>query len=183
VLGIRHRPRRQSAQRGDDALQLDEMRVVRRQAGAHGFERRLQDTDPCAGPHRQAAIVESNPEGTARVAQTKLAVFEHAAVLIAQERQEHLVGEVGFRRAPIDVEESRELRARPVFQHVLPVGVRIVGHTHVVRHDVQHQSHVALAQRLRERQEVGLTAQIGIEVTLIGHVVPMRAATARLEQR
>ena len=52
---------------------------------------------------------------------------------------------------------------------------------HVVRDDVQQQPHPAVAQRLHERVELRLGAQLGVQPGGIGHVVPVGAAPAGLQ--
>ena len=53
----------------------------------------------------------------------------------------------------------------------------------MIRHDIDHQTHLPFVQRLHQPIEILARAELGIEQRVINHVVAMHAAGARLEDR
>ena len=73
-------------------------------------------------------------------------------------------------------------RRGAVLQHVEPA--RIVGleHAHVIGHEVEDQAHAVRAQRGDQRVEIGLAADLGIELVVVHHVVAVRASRPRAQE-
>ena len=108
----------------------------------------------------------------------QLLIFEHAAELIAQDRQQHLATQGFLGRAPVDVEEAGVLRRGSVFQHVLPPAVMRVVDAHVVGHDVDDQPQPLVAQCLGKGVKLLFGAQLRVELAMIDNVVAVAAAGA-----
>ncbi len=117
------------------------------------------------------------------VDQLQLLVLQHLAVLVAQDRQQHLLLELLLGRVPVDIEELSVRRSQAVLQHVLPPQVVRVVDAHVIGHDVQQQSHLVLAELLGEGLEILLRAEGRMNRVMIDHVVAVRACLPRAEQR
>ncbi len=128
-------------------------------------------------------VVHGEGAGAGVEAQHQAAGGELHAVVVAQDRQQHAVGEVLRGRAPVDVEEVRERGGGAVLQHVLPPCVVGGEHAHVVGHDVHHDRHAVLAQLRHEVGELGLRADLGVERLVVDDVVAVRAAGARAQER
>ena len=97
------------------------------------------------GRDRQQLVVVADDEQAVAIGELQLLALEDGAVLIAEDRDEHFVGELVLHRMPFDVEEASEARARPVLEHVEPPRIRGLGDAHVIRHDVEHVPHAAVA--------------------------------------
>ena len=169
--------------RGQDALQLQQIRRVVGPAAPQIGDDRLENRADRARPQRQARVEVAAMKRAAVVLDGDLLVFEHAAVLIAQHRQQDLVGELGLGRIPVDVEEPRRRRAARVLEHVLPVAIFRRGDAHVVRHHVHEQAHAARAQRGRQRVEILVGADLRVQARRIDDVVAVQAARARGQKR
>ena len=76
------------------------------------------------GRDRQPLVVVARRRTRRRVRELQLLPLEHGAVLIAENRDQHLVRELVLHRMPLDVEEAREARARAVLEDVQPPRVR-----------------------------------------------------------
>ena len=115
--------------------------------------------------------------------QLQLALLQHAAVLVAEDRQQHLVLELALQRLPVDVEEQRVLRRRAILQHVHPPRVRRLRDPHVVRHEVDDDPHAGLRHFAGEARVLLPRRHLGIELIVIVDVVAVRAPRRRLEDR
>ena len=145
VLQLRH-----------DALQFGEIRVAARgradgQRGGLGVgglefvQRERENLVVRARVDGQAVRVVIQVK-TARVeTDLQFALFEHAPVLVAEDGQEHLVGQLRFQRVPVDVETLGGAGTGAVFQHVHPPAVGRLGDAHVVGHEVSHQAHLVFS--------------------------------------
>ena len=125
-------------------------------------------------PHAEAALVEHQPQ---------LPGVEHRAVLIAQDRQQHLAGQLGLDRIPFDVEMNRRGRRRSLLQHVEPARVAIARDAHVVGHQVDQQAEPALPQRRGQATEGRLASQLGPQPVVVVDVVAVAAGGGGLEER
>ena len=161
--------------------------MQRRAVGAEGrgersnraaeHERRVRRID------RQLVLEVAHHQQAIGVRQDQLAAFEHAAVLIAEDREQELGLQRRLDRRPIDVEEARRGRARPVLEHVAPPRVGVGADAHVIRHEVHDVSEAERVQAVGEaRVRVG-AAELGIDRVVIADVVAVRAARHRREVR
>ena len=167
-------PRRQVAARRQDAEQL--VGVVAGMIGEPVVQILGDDAIVGVWRERQRLLVVADEERAVAVRERELLVLQHLAVLIAEDWNQQLLGELVLHRVPLDVEEAREARARPVLEHVEPPRVRRLRDPHVVRHDVHHVSHAARAERAGPRRVIGVGADLRVELCRIGDVVPVRAA-------
>ena len=111
----------------------------------------------------------------------QFAAFQDASVLIAQNRKQNLVVQIGFERLPVDVEIGRVGRARSVLEHVHPPVIVRLADAHVVRDEIEDLSHPVRVQ-LGDPGVVFLArADRGIQLVVIGDVVAVQAFRARLE--
>ena len=133
--------------------------------------------------HGQARPRVPDDEGALDQLQGELLGLEDPAVLVGEHGEQHAAAELGLDGGPVDVEEARVGRARPVLQHVQPPGVGVAADPHVVGNDVEHDPHVKSGQGGGHAVEGVGTAKLGVERVVVGDVVAMRAARARLEAR
>ena len=148
-----------------------------------GFELVAQDHAVGVGRHRQAIVVMPDHERAVRIRQLQFLPLEHGAVLVAEDRNQHLVRELVLHGMPFDVEEAREARARTILEDVLPPRVRRLRDPHVVRHDVQHVSHPVRSERVDPAPVVVVGAQVRVQTGRVDDVVAMRAARDRSKVR
>ena len=182
-LGALLRVRRQRREPGDERLQRDDVGVLAAQRPGEGVDAVAEDARPRARRDRQHRVEVADEEAAVLEDELQLAAVEHGAVLVAQDRQQHLVGQLGLHGAPVDVEGRRVGRGGAVLEHVEPPGVAVLRDAHVVGDDVDEQAHAARAQGGREALEGGLSAQLRAQPVVIGDVVAVRAARGRLEER
>ena len=175
----------------------DELRVRRRggrQLGEGGADKgQLVRADPLGGIGHQAAhrlgverkstlgVLDDDPAIPPR--QPNLAGLEHPAVVIGQDRQQDHVAQPALRRVPVDVEETGVAAGQAVLEHIGPPAVLLAGDRHVVRHDVEDQAHPPLAQRIGQALEALGAAELVVDPAVVDHVVAVRRAGRRLEDR
>ena len=111
----------------------------------------------------------------------ELARFEHAPVVIAEDRDQHRVSQPRLGRLPLDVEIRREVTRWPVFEHIDPPPVGRRGDRHVIRHDVEDLSQPCALQRRGESPEPFLAAELHIRSRVVDHVVAVGAAWCGLQ--
>ena len=177
IIGLRHR--RKCGESCQDAAELAHVMVI---CAEHLFEpfdvvpkhqRRPSRID------RQATLeVVDHQEPLVRP-QHQLAAFEDRAVLISENREQYFVSQVRLDRQPVDVEEARERRARPVLEHVTPPRVGVGIDSHVIRHAVDDEPETVGANRGGKSLKVCGAAEFGIELSVIADVVAVRATRAR----
>ena len=112
-LDAGRRPWRQVLQRGQDAQQLAQVGVVFAEALAQRIEVVAQDHRRFAGIDGEGVPAVANRERAGIGVQREVAALEHAAVLIVEDRQQHLVLELALHRRPVDVEVARQSDAGP----------------------------------------------------------------------
>ena len=93
------------------------------------------------GRDRKPLVVVADEKRPALVLEPQLLPLEHGTVLVAENRNQHLVGELGLHRVPLDIEEVRVARARAVLEDVQPPGVGRLRDAHVIGHHVEHVPH------------------------------------------
>ncbi len=173
----------QVLERGQDAAQLLEPRVLRPEAARERVEAIGQDLRVGVGGDRQARPRVAQVEGAVRELELELLGLERAPVLIRQDRQEHSIAQLGLDRRPVDVEEAGAGGGPAVLEHVQPPGVGVARDAHVVRDHVEDQAEAARGQRGGQAIEGGRPADLGIERIVIGDVVAVRAAGPAAEAR
>ena len=109
--------------------------------------------------------------------------FEHAAVMVAEDRQEYAIAQSALGRVPVDVEVRRIAAGWAVLQHIPPPRVLGARDRHMIGHNVEHLAEPMTAERLAEAG-VGLSpAQLLIEAVGVHDVIAMRAPPAGLQIR
>ena len=169
------RQRGQAAAQTPDVVRLGEPRgqaLGRGQALASGF----QGERPTARGQREGVLVVAQQEALGIAAERELAGVQRAAERLAQLREQQL------RRRPVDVEVAGVGAVAAVAQQVAPPGIVRRG-GHVVRHDVEDQAQALGLQGGGEAQEALQAAELVLEAAVVGHVVAVRRAGDRLEQR
>ena len=143
-----------------------------------------QDHRRGARGNRQAVVaVYQEKEGAVLVAQGQVLVLQRPTILIPQNRQEHLVGQLGLDRGPVHVEEGRILGTRTVFEHVRPPGVFAGGDPHVVGDDIEELAHAVALEFAHKGVIVFFAAQLRVEGGVIDDVIAVRAPGRGLQVR
>src|SRR3546814_9624451 len=88
----------------------------------YAFEPRIQDSRILPRRDRETVLVVPDAEAALRRIEPELQVapFQHLAIMIAENRQQHLAAEFPLGRLPVDVEMLRIGRGRPPLQQVEP---------------------------------------------------------------
>ena len=143
VLWIARAARGKVAARCQDAQQLVRGLVsgLRRGSASHASKMDAENRRKRIGRNRQDVVEVAHDECALVVGESKFLTLENRAVLIAKDRNQQLVGQLGLDRVPFDVEEMGESRARAVLEDVLPPRVRGFRDAHVIRHQVEHVAH------------------------------------------
>ena len=100
----------------------------------------------------------------------------------AQDRQQYPVLQRGIGRLPIDVEGARMSALPAVFENVHPPGV-FASHRHVIGNDIDNQTHPVCLERRDQFAERILAAEFVIDARMIHHIITMRGAASRGENR
>ena len=103
--------------------------------------------------------------------------------LLAILRAKHGREQLAVLGRPVDVEPAGILGIGTPLQNIEPQ--RIVGapDAHVIGHDVQDSPEAVSAEGLDHRPEIFLRPEFRIELVMIGDVIAVHAARARLEDR
>ncbi|MNN24259.1 hypothetical protein D3C81_1376860 [compost metagenome] len=155
---------------------LGSARVARRSHVGHRLGHRLGQ--------RQAVVAITQRGRPARgPLQPERARGQRVPVGVAEDRQQHLAVQRGVGRLPVDVEILRMGAALAVREHVAPPAVvRGIG-SHMVRHDVHHQTQPRRAGARGQRQQASFAAQFRVDLREIGDVVAVGGAGARRGDR
>ena len=86
-------------QGGDDALQFDQVRVIRRERRAQVLQRRREDGNPGARGDGEMPVGAGDGEGPLVVAQANVALFEDFPILVPQDGEQHFVRQDRLRGA------------------------------------------------------------------------------------
>ena len=92
---------------GQDAQQLAQVRIVLAELGAQRVHTLAQDQGGPARIDRQVALPIAETQRAVLERQGELATLEDPPILVAEDRQQDLVGELCLHRLPVDVEEAR----------------------------------------------------------------------------
>ena len=104
------------------------------------------------------------------------------AIKIAEDRQPHLGNSILL--SPLNIEAFRKRRSGPIFQNITPPFVPVAADAHVVWNEIRQQPHAALPGRFGELGKSILTADHGVDLLIIPHIVIMRAVRrGRVDRR
>ena len=182
---------RQVLQRGEDAAQIvevaarDILGLARPRAPHPGVQLgqvQREDLRIGAGVHREAVVEVADLEPAALEEQLQLAALEHRAEAIAEQGQQHLVGQLLLDRVELDVEEASSHRRGAIFEQVPPERVEAAD-AHVVGDDVEHQAERARPQRGGQRVEVGRRPELRVQLRVVDHVVAVHRAGGGAQDR
>jgi hypothetical protein len=105
----------------------------------------------------------------------QFAALENAPVLIAQDREQDFVLEIGLERFPIDIEVGRVDRTGPVFEHIHPPVVERLADAHVVRDEIDDLAHPVSVEVRDPGVVFRARTDRGIQFVVIGDVIAMQA--------
>ena len=145
-LVVDRQPAGQVTDRRQDAEELDAGVALLADLSEQRVGVVRQDAIVRAWRDRKDLLEITGAEGAVRIFEANLLPLEHGAVGVAEDRQQHLVFELGLDRLPVDVEDAGVARALAVFEHVLPPRVGGLGDAHVIRHQVDDVAHAVGAQ-------------------------------------
>ena len=185
VVRIAGAARRKVLGRGGDALELLGIAVSGRARLMRepGVQLEAEHLAVRVGRDRQHVVETPHHERAVAIRELQLLSLEDRAVLIAENRNQHLVGELVLHRVPLDVEEAREAGARSVLEHVEPPGVRRLRNPHVIRHEIEHMPHRVRVELADPRPVVVCRAEVGVETRRVRDVVAVRTARHGLQVR
>ena len=145
------------------------------------FQRHLENKTIGAGRDRKFLILIRQIERAFFETHLQFAALEDASVLIGQDWKQNFVAQIGFERAPIDVEIGRIHRARTVLEHVHPPFVAGLGDPHVIGHEVEHLTYSVSVQFRNPRVVLLLRTDCLVEFVVIGNVVAVQTVRAGLK--
>ncbi len=126
-------------------------------------------------PDAERALLGSEPEG-------QLAARQDDAVVVPEDGKQHPAPQPRLRGHPVDVEVVAVGRRPAPLEDVQPPGVVRLADPHVVGNEIENQPHRAGAQGIAEAYEVVPVADLRVESVVIGDVVAVLAAGARLQE-
>ena len=136
----------QVLQCGNDAQQLDHVGIVLGQDGLQFLQTLLENELVALGKQREFVIEIVDEKRAFFKNEPQLLVFQHLAVLIAQDREQHLVQQLLLDRRPVDVEVAGIGRGLSVLQHVDPPAVLGAFDAHVIGNDIEDLPHAVALQ-------------------------------------
>ena len=104
-LRVSLRLEREILQGGDDALQFDQVRVIRRERRTQVLQRRREDGNPGARGDGEMPVGAGDGEGPLVVEQANVAMFEDFPILVPQDGEQHFVCQDRLRGSPVNVKE------------------------------------------------------------------------------
>ncbi len=110
-------------------------------------------------------------------AQGDLSLLENRAVLVAEHGEERASLEVGPNGIPVDIEIAGERRISSPLENIVPPRI-VTANGHVVRDEIEDQSHTVRVQRVDERAEIRLAADFRVQPVMIDDVVAVGLAGA-----
>src|ERR1700722_7420395 len=113
----------------------------------------------------------------------KVAGFQYFAVLVTENRKQHLIAERLFEWVPIDVKKLGKPGAWTVFQDIHPPLVLRIDDPHVVRNEIGNLPHPVLLQGGDHGIEVFSCPDREVQFIVVTNVVPMIAVWARAKER
>ena len=90
-------------------------------------------------------VPDAEAAGLVIEAQLQLTTFQYLPILIAEQRQQHLIVKCRLSRRPIDVEEVGEGRRPAPLQHVEPPTIVRTADPHVIGDEIEHLAHASIA--------------------------------------
>ncbi len=148
---------------------------------APAFYRRRRDNLPQRSRrYREHPLAVAHFEVAAVANDLELSSLEQDSVLILEHRHQHRVVDAAFRRLPVDIEELCVRARRSVLEHVPPPRI-LARDRHVIRHDVEHLSHLRMSERVAHSIEPEIAAQLAAYLRVIDDVVAVSTAGRRLQ--
>ena len=154
-------------------------RFGQQRAGNCG-ERRRKEPRVAAWIERQPVLsIEKRECAVSRVVRDpEFAALEFAAIVIAEDRNEHFAGKIRIDRMPVDVEVVGERRRLAVLQDVHPPRIVAAHDRDVVWHDIRDLAHAMARELGCEALEILAAADLRVEGAVIDDVVTVAAAGA-----
>src|SRR5262249_51499441 len=145
----------------------------------------LQNLAVTAGSDGQPMLVIPGGEAALRCIISKLdvAAFQRLAVGRSKNWDQDAAPRVRGQGLPIDIERSSAGRLRSPFQDVEPPRIVGIVNAHVVRHEIENEPNVRRIERSGQAPKRILAAELRVERIVVDHVISVRAARARLEER
>ena len=107
VLGALLGGRRQRREPRDERLQRGDVGVIAAERGHEAIDPVAEDAGPRLWRDRQDGVEVAHEEAPVLEDELELTAIEHHAVLVAQHRQQDLVGQLGLHGPPLDIEGGR----------------------------------------------------------------------------
>src|SRR5215813_8488309 len=140
-----------------------------------------QDTAVGTRSHRKLGVVIVDEKGPVLMGKSQFALFQHVAVLVLEDREQHLVFQLRIYRAPVDVKVGRVAGAGSVLQDIHPPSIAGFADTHVIGYYIQNKPQAVFAQGRGESLEFIFAAQCRVQLTVIANIVAIVAISGSLE--
>ena len=83
---------------------------------------------------------------------------------------------------PSQCQRSARRRAWAILEHIVPPPIRRIANPHVVRDHIHQESHAVLGERVRERFQVRLRAELRVDGAMVRHIVAMETTRRALKK-
>src|SRR5262249_34634973 len=145
----------------------------------------LQNLAVTAGSDGQPMLVIPGGEAAPRciIPKRDVTAFQRLAVGGSKNRDQDAAPRVRGQGLPIDIERSSAGRLRSPFQDIEPPRVVGIVNAHVVGHEIENEPNVRGIERSRQAPKRILAAKLRVERIVVDHVISVRAARTRLEER
>src|SRR5262249_8328922 len=140
-----------------------------------------QDTTVGARSYGKLGVVIVDEKGPVLIGKPQFALFQHVAVLVLKNREQHLVFQLRIYRVQVDVKVGGIAGAGSVLQNIHPPSIAGFADTHVIGYYVQNKPQAVFAQGRGESLEFIFAAQCRVQLTVIANIVAIVAISGSLE--
>ncbi len=95
----------------------------------------------------------------------------------------HATMQSRIRTVEINIEPARIGARRALPQNILPIAIEAAGDRHMIGDDIENNADPRRAQRMRQRQELFLSAQFRIDRRVVDRVVAVHRPGSRTQDR
>lgn len=167
---------------GHDAQELLVRLVIRGEEPLQFLEPVGEEGAVGLGDDGEPVLVVADEECPFLEGEDQFPLFQSRSVLVAEDRNEHLVGQLLLDRRPVHIEKGRVGRAGAVFHEVEPPLVASPLDAHVVRDEVEYLPHAVAPEAVAVGVEVLPGAEFRVQAVVVDDVVAVHAPGPGLEE-
>jgi hypothetical protein len=161
---------------GENAEELQKLWVITSHLLFEVFKAKSQYLLVSSGSHWKSSVIIKNEESPLLKVHTEFLILEDAAILISQNRKEHLVLKFILYGFPIDIEKVGVGRTGAIFEHIDPPPVFVFDDAHVIRDDIEHLAHSVSFEIFHPFVILLFGTDFGIELVVVQKIISMETS-------